>query len=91
MTGNRRKPTCGFCQKRGHTQRGCQRLKDIVKSIRDQVHREMKWDIVKQLSHKVAVMMGDMEFIRNENERLAEENALLWVFVTPLLMEKNLP
>jgi electron transfer flavoprotein alpha/beta subunit len=73
---------CGFCQRRGHNIVSCPRLKKVMdrieKQIQEQVLADYKFDVVRQLRTTVEKMQADMEFLRKENDNLAQDNKRLW-------------
>ena len=66
---------CGFCGRRGHNVNGCNRLKKI--EDRFQVRLELKMDTIRQMLHLIALLRADVDFMKQENQLIYEENVRL--------------
>lgn len=76
---------CGFCQRRGHNVVSCKRLEKVMqrieKKIEEQLLSSFKIEVIMQTRTTVEKLKAEVEFLRNENERLASEQILIWQWI----------
>jgi len=66
---------CGFCRRYDHNVTSCPRLKKI--EDRFQVRLELKMDTIRQMMHLISLLRADVDFMKQENQLIYEENVRL--------------
>lgn len=68
--------TCSFCSRKGYRIDKCKRIKAIVERISTEVL--LRVDTFNHTRELVEKLRAEVEFLRRENEIMAEENRQFW-------------